>query len=227
MNNFLSKFFQKKMEKTSLEKFISIITPEQFQRSYQATKNQNLRVAAALSTWVLYLSHNFSSGLREMLLSIEKTFKISSLYPYDCVAFESAAFCHYYVMREFLNIDEDDALEDDDYFQCLKDSANITSSLLLDRVGFTMPDDLLMKRSIAYSYAEKFKEIKPEEKFTQFLISSIQSGSPEKHSQTNIQSSLPLQLCIASYIPIFESTQLAQFKKSARVMFLADQEGAL
>ena len=227
MSNFFSRLFRKKVEQTPLEEFIASITPEQFQRSYRSVKDPTLRVPAALSTWGLYLAHRFSSGLREMLTSIEKTFETSSAYPYDCVAFEAAAFCHYWVMREFLNADEDDEPEDSDYFECLKNSANITSSLLSSKAGFTMPDDLIMKRSIAYSSEEKCKAVRPEEKFANFLISSIQSGSPAKRSPIGIQSSLPLQLCIASYIPIFESTQLAEFKKAARVMFLADQEGAL
>lgn len=227
LSNFFSKLFRKKVEQTPLEEFIATITPEQFQRSYRSVKDPTLRVPAALSTWGLYLAHRFSSGLREMMTSIEKTFETSSYYPYDCVAFEAAAFCHYWVMREFLNADEDDEQKDSDYFECLKNSANITSSLLSSKTGFAMPDDLLMKRSISYSYEEKCKAVRPEEKFANFLISSIQSGSPAKRSPVGIQSSLPLQLCIASYIPIFESTQLSEFKKAARVMFLADQEGAL
>ncbi|MCX7097720.1 MAG: hypothetical protein NTV43_07425 [Methylococcales bacterium] len=227
MSNFISRLFRKRNERTPLEEFIGIITPEQFPRSYRSVKDPTLRVPAALSTWVLYLSHRFSSGLREMLTSIEKTFKTNSAYPYDCVAFETAAFCHYWLMREFLNTDEDDETEDSDYFECLKISANLTSSLISSKASFAVPEDLLMNRSIAYSHEEKFKAITPEEKFSNFLISSIQSGSPAKRSPVGIQSSLPLQLSLASYIPIFESTQLAEFKKAARVMFLADQEGAL
>ncbi|TNJ39688.1 hypothetical protein FGF66_03425 [Chlorobaculum thiosulfatiphilum] len=229
LSNFFSRIFRKKVAKTPLEEFIATITPEQFQSSYRSVKDPTLRVPAALSTWVLYLAHRFSSGLREMLTSVEKTFETSSSYPYDCVAFEAAAFCHYWVVREFLNADEDEdgEPEGNDYFECLKNSANITSSLLSSKTGFAMPDDLLMKRSIAYSYEEKCKAVRPEEKFANLLISSMQSGSPTKRSPVGIQSSLPLQLCIASYIPIFESTLLAEFKKAARVMFLADQEGAL
>lgn len=222
-----SRLFRKKVEQTTLEEFIATITPEQFQRSYRSVKDPTLRVPAALSTWVLFLAHHFSSGLRKMLTSIEKTFETSSAYPYDCVAFEAAAFCHYWVMRQSLNADDDDEQEDSDYFECLKNSANITNSLLSSKAGFALPDDLLMKRSIAYSYEEKYKSVRPEEKFANFLISSIQSGSPEKRSPVGIKINLPLQLCIASYIPIFESTQLAEFEKAARVMFLADQEGAL
>lgn len=227
MSNFFSRLFRKKVEQTPLEEFIATITPEQFQRSYRSVKDPTLRVSAALSTWVLYLTHRFSSGLRETLTSLEKTLETNGAYPYDCVAFEAAAFCHYWVMREFLNADEDDEPEEGDYFECLKNSANITSSLLSSKTSFAMPDDLLMKRSIAYSYEEKFKAVRPEEKFANFLNSSIQSGSPAKHSPVGIQSSLPFQLCISSYIPIFESIQLTEFKKAARLMFLADQEGVL
>ena len=227
MSNFFSRLFHKKIAKTPLEEFIATITPVHIQNSYRSAKDPTLRVPAALTTWVLYLAHHFSSGLREMLTSIEKTFEVNSTYPYDCVAFETAAFCHYWVISEFLNADDDDEPEDNDYFECLKASAKITDSLLSSKAGFAMPDDLLMKRSIAYSYEEKCKSVRPEEKFANFLISSIQSGSPAKRSSIGIETNLPLQLCIASYIPIFESTQLAEFKKAARVMFLADQKGEL
>jgi len=222
-----SKLFRKQVAQTPLETFISTITPEQSQKTYRSVKDPTFRLPAALSTWVLYLAHRFSNGLREMLMSTEKSLGMSNAYSYDCVAFEAAAFCHYWLMREMLNTDEDDEPEDSDYFECLKNSANITSSLLTDKVSFTLPDELLMQRSMAYSYEEKCKAVRPEEKFAQFLISSIQSGSPTTRSPVGISSSLPLQLSVSSYIPIFESTLLAEFKKIARVMFLADQEGAL
>ncbi|QOJ22572.1 MAG: hypothetical protein HRU78_02040 [Gammaproteobacteria bacterium] len=222
-----SKLFQKRVEKTPLETFICTITPEQPQRTYQSINDPNLRLPAALSTWVLYLSHRFTNGLREMLMSTEKSLGTSSVFSYECVAFEAAAFCHYWLMREVLNTDEDSEADESNYFECLKNSANITSSLLTDKVSFALPDELLIKRSMIYSYEEKCKAVQPEEKFAQFLISSIQSGSPVTSAPVGISSSLPLQLSVASYIPIFESTQLAEFKKVARVMFLADQEGLL
>ena len=220
--NIFSKLFRKPNVQTPLEAFVSSITPEQSQTTYRSVKDEGLRLPAALSTWVLYLSHRFSSGLREMLASIDK----QTPFAYDSIAFEAAAFCHYWLMRDFLNAD-DDQTEDEIYFECLKASASITSSLLVSKTSFALSTELLMQRSMAYSYEEKCKAIPPEEKFAQFLVASFQSGSPVKKTAVGISSSLPLQLSVASYIPIFESTRLAEFKKVARVMFLADQEGAL
>ena len=221
-----SKIFHKPAVKTPLEAFIGLVTLEQSQATYHSVKDPSLRLSAALSTWVLYLSHRFSSGLREMLSSVGKPKGQNSTFAYDCVAFEAAAFCHYWLMRDMLNEDEE-GVGDEKYFECLKAAANITSSLFCSKTSFSLPAELLMQRSIVYSHEEKFKTIRPQERFAQFLISSFQSGSPKKRTSVGISSSLPLQLAIASYIPIFESTQLAEFKKIARVMYLADQERAL
>ncbi|MHB1077239.1 hypothetical protein [Thiobacillus sp.] len=217
-----SKLFRKPDVQTPLEAFVSTITPEQSQTTYRSVKDESLRLPAALSTWVLYLTHRFSSGLREMLASVDK----KTPFAFDPIAFETAAFCHYWLMRDILNADDDQA-EDEIYFECLKASASITSSLLASKTSFALPTELLMQRSMAYSHEEKCKAVRPEDKFAQFLISSFQSGSPATKAAVGISSSLPLQLSIASYIPIFESTQLAEFKTVARAMFLADQEGAL
>ena len=217
-----SKIFRKQAEKTPLEVFIGAVTPEQSQATYRSVKDPSLRLPAALSTWVLYLSHRFSSGLRELLSPVEK----DSTFAYDCITFEAAAFCHYWLMRDMLDEDKEET-EDAKYFKCMKTAANITASLIAEKASFSLPTELLMQRSMAYSHAKKFKSTSPQERFAQFLISSFQSGSPEKRTPVGISSNLSLQLAVASYIPIFESTQLAEFKKVARVMYLADQEGAL
>lgn len=224
-----SKFFRKQTTQTPLEAFISKITLDQAQRTYKSVENPTFQLPAALSTSVLYLAHHFSNSLREMLVSTD-SIKTSNGYSYDSVAFESAAFCYYWLMREMLNEDDDDEDEEpkvNDYLECLKISANITSSLIADKVSFSLADDLIINRSIAYSSAEKFKATRPEEKFAQFIISSIQNGSPSMMSSVDISSDLQLHLCAMAYIPIFESTLLTEFKKTARVMFLADQEGLI
>lgn len=221
-----SKIFRKQAVQTPLEAFIGLVTPEQSQTTYRSVKDPSLRLPAALSTWVLYLSHRFSSGLREMMSSVGKSMGQNSAFAYDCVAFEAAAFCHYWLMRDMLNEDDEEAI-DEKYFECLKTAANITASLFVGKTSFVLPPELLLQRSMVYSHEEKFKAIRPQERFAQFLISSFQSGVPEKITAVGISSSLPLQLAVASYIPIFESTQLTEFKKMARVMYLADQEGAL
>ena len=161
-----------------------------------------------------------------MLLSVGKSMDKNSTFAYDCVAFEAAAFCHYWLMRDMLN-EEEEEIGDEKYLECLKAAANITSSLFSSKTSFSLPAELLMQRSMVYSHEEKFKAIRPQERFAQFLISSFESGSPDKRTPVGISSNLPLQISIASYIPIFESTQLAEFKKIARVTYLADQEGAM
>lgn len=223
--NILSKLFGKKVVTTPLEEFIGSITLEQPRASYHAVNDESLRLPAALSTLALYLAHRFSNGLREMLTKLDS--QTNDSFPYDAVAFEAAAYCYYWLMRDMLNSDDEDETSDESYFECLKDSANMTSSLLAGKISFDLPNDLLMNRSIAYSFEEKCKSVRSEEKFAQFLISSIQSRSPLAKTTVGIESRLPLQLAVASYIPIFKSNSLAEFKKTARGLFLAGQEGAL
>lgn len=226
--NMFSRLFGKKSLATPLEAFITSITMERSRATYHSVKDKSLRLPAALSTLALYLVQRFSSGLREMLAKLDKqSYPTNDSFPYDAVAFEAAAYCHYWLMRDMLNAEDDDETNDETYFECLKNSARITSSLLAGKVPFDLPNDLLMKRSMGYSFEEKRKSARPEEKFAQFLISSIQSRSPLVKTSVGIESRLPLQLTVASYIPIFESTYLVEFKHAARVMFLADQEGTL
>ena len=223
-----SKLFVKKIIQTPLETLINSITPQHSQTTYKSVKNDNLRLPAALSTYTLYLTQRFSNGLREMLSSLDKLMTpMNEAFPYDAIAFEAAAYCHYWLMRDMLNVEDEDEDEDEAYFEFLKTSANITSVLLEDKTSFELPSDLLMKRSMAYSFDEKCKLGRPEEKFAQFLISSFQSRSPVVSTSVGVTSSLPLQLSIASYIPIFESTHLIELKEVARMMFFADLEGAL
>ena len=226
--NIFSKILGKRSTTTPLEEFIGSIALEQSRVTYHSVKNKSLRLSAALSTLALYLVQRFCNGLREMLVKLDKqSYPTNDSFPYDAVAFEAAAYCHYWLMRDMLNADDEDETSDESYFECLKNSANITSSLLAGRVSFDLPNDLLMKRSMAYSFEEKCKSVRLGEKFAQFLISSIQSRSPLIKTSVGIEIRLPLQLAVASYIPIFESTQLTEFKKVARAMFLADLEGAL
>jgi hypothetical protein len=226
-----SKIFGSGAEQTELEAFLGGITPEKFQSTYKSVKDPDLRVPAAISVYVLYLAQRFASGLREMMGKADKNSVKGSSYPFDAIAFEAAAYSHFWLMREKLNVDkdenEDEPEEDDPYFECLEASAQLTSSLLVSKTNFSLSTDLLMNRSITYSFEETRKSIKPQEKFAQFLVSSFQSRSPAIRSTAGISSSLPLQLSVISYIPIFSSSLLAECKKGARVMYLAHQDDAL
>lgn len=227
---FLSKLFGGGLEQTPLEAIVVAMTLEKVQGTYKSVKNPKLRVPAAISVYALYLAYRFSSGLRDMLGKIDKGSQKGGVFPFDAIVFEAAAFCHFWLMREKLAVNEDEdegAPEEDQYFECLRASAEITSSLLVKHTSFDLPADLLMQRSIAYSFEEARKSTRPEEKFAQFLVSSYQSQSPAIRTSVSISSSLPLQLSITSYIPIFSSTLLTEFKKGVRAMYLADQEGAL
>jgi hypothetical protein len=231
----LSKLFRKKILVTPLEEFIGPITLAQCETTYHDVTNKSSRLPAALSTYALYLAHDFSSGLREMLSNVDKhsTFA-NNRFPYDAVAFEAAAYCYYWLMRDMLNTDNEDEYEgyeddkgEDIYLECLKDSAHMTSYFLNEKVPFDLSNDLLMKRIISYSFEETRKSVRPEAKFFQFLISSMQSGSPLIRTNVSMGSSLKLEVTVVTRIQTFEASVLATFKKSANDLFLADKEGRL
>ena len=230
----LSKIFGKKATKTPLEEFLGSITLEQARENYYSVKDESLKLPTALATFALHLSHRFVIGLRDMLNTLEKQIRITNAdFPYDAVAFEAILYSYYWLMRDILNNDEleidgdDEPYDENDYLECLKNSANIASSILDSEAQFDLSNTLMMNRIMAYSFEEVRNSVRPEEKFSQFLISSIQSRSPQIKSNVGLKSSMPLQLSVASYIPIFETAQLAQFKKTAKAMYLADREGEL
>jgi hypothetical protein len=235
-----SKLFRKKLAVTALEAFLSPIGIDQCRTTYHDVRDKDLRLPTAISVYALFLSHAFASGLRDLLTTTDRKSKFAGKYfPYDAVAFEAAAYCYYWVMRDKLNSDyehldeefdedlDDDRKGEEDYFACLTTSSQITSSFIDKKVPFNLPDDVLLKRILSYSSHETSESARPEEQFFYLLVSSVQSGSPLVKTHVGVDSSLSLQLAVTSYIQIFESTRLAEFKKAARVMRLADKEGVL
>ena len=135
-----SSLFKKLPNRTQLEEFLQSITLEQPQKVYRSMKKESLRLPAALSVLALYLAHRFAVGLRQTLTSVDKSTKAKEKFAYDAVAFEAAAFCHYRLMQDVLD-HLDVEVEDEIYFEYLKDSATITSSLFVGKTPFSLPRD--------------------------------------------------------------------------------------
>ncbi len=57
-------------------------------------KSEDIAVASALSGWAMCLVYRFASGLRGMQQDVEKACDIQSLFSFDIVAFEAAAFIY-------------------------------------------------------------------------------------------------------------------------------------
>jgi hypothetical protein len=230
---FFSKWFGGGSKQTRLESILADFSPEMFQDTYQSVNDPDMRVPAVVSVHALYIARRFACGLREMMRKVDKESAKVDVFPFDAVAFEAAAYAHYWLIRERLLADHDedefgDVLDEGDaYFECLNESARLTSALLVKVTDFNLNPDLLRNRCLNYSFKEGIKSERPEETFSRFVISSIQSRSPVIKTSVCISSSLPLQLCVFTYIPIFSSSLLAECKKSAHVLYLAHLDGAL
>lgn len=231
MNRFLSKILRRRSTRSRLESFLSDITPDRLWRSFDSITEPKVRVSTALSLRTMRTAGMFSNSLREMLLSVGKGSIAHTEFPFDAVCFEAAAYCYYSLMRKHLkaNLDPeyDDEADDEEaeYFQCLGLATDATTELFRELTDFDLPSDLLMKRCLAYSYEEEVKATPPNEQMFLFLSSSMQSKSPLLTAVAGISTSLPLQLCIASYIPIFSSTLLAELESATREFYLASRNG--
>lgn len=232
MNPF-SKWFGRSTTPTRLEVFLSALSPEMFQSTYQAVADPKMRVPAVVSVHALLLAGGFACGLRDMMLKVSQARSTRSAFQFDAVATEAAAFAHYWLLRSQVCTRHDRPMsasvphKDDDYLECLRESARLTNLSLERKVGFTLDSDLMLKRCNSYWFAEDVKSEPAEDRFGRFVISSFQSGSPTVETSVSISTSLPLQLCVTTYVPIFVSTRLADLETSTHALYLAHLEGKL
>jgi hypothetical protein len=225
---FLSRLFRLRPKQTRLESFLAGFTQEMMMRTCGSVSEQ-AQVPTAICTRSLYIAGRFADGLRDMMQSVGKGLSVDREdFPFDVVTFEAAAFAHYWLMREALLADADskerEEVHGDEaaFFENLKLAASAASQILADYTDFNLKSDLLMNRCLAYSFEERFKATPPEQQFSKFLMSSIQSRSPSVKSSVRISTNLPLQLCVATYIPIWSSTLLDELKKATRDLHMAD-----
>lgn len=210
-----------------------------FPRLYRSVEKPALRVPSVTSAHALYIAGKFASRLRGMVRDLNKVvLRKGEPFPFDAVAFEAAAYAHYNLMRERLladakpdneaGIEEDEPDEDAAaFFDCVLLAAYATSDTLVQHTDFNLNSELLLNRCRAYAFNEGMKATPPWEQLSNFLISSIQSGSPAVKSSVSISSSLPLQLAVAGATQIFHSNSLAHFIEGTRLLYSAHLDGSL
>jgi hypothetical protein len=191
-------------------------------------KPEDMAVETALSVWAMYLVYSFTSGLRKMQQDVQKAYDGQSLFPFDIVAFEAVVFIYDSVIREYSegkgSVDEYSM----DYFECLKNSFHTSASIMIDNSGFNLSEDFLITRLAAYSLSEKFKSLSRDKKFCALLISSVNKGKVGGiRVHEGIPHDLAFQVAAESYIPIFKSSLLDNFKEKAKEMYVAHRRGML
>lgn len=226
---FLSRLLRLRPKQTRLEAFLSGVTPERMLHACSSS-SEEVRVPMAISVRSLHIAVKFSDGLRDMVRKVGRGFAIEGEhFPVDAVAFEAAAYTYYWLMREALlhdvEPDEEEEIDEEEaeFLECLKLAASATSEIFVQHADFNVKSDLLMNRCLAYSFEEGMKATPPDEKFTSFLLSSIQSRSPSEKHSVGLSTSLPLQLCVATYVPIWTSTLLDELKKGTREFYESER----
>ena len=215
----LDRFFRKPRAQSPLKTFLCALSFEQSAKTYHSVSDPALRLPAALSVWALHLAHRFAEGLHEMVQALDRSSAAQLDSAYDRVASEAVALVHYWLVRDFLAANE---IDDDDhpFFEVLKDAMQLSNSLLTKEAPAVVPEDWLLNRTMRYSHSETFKSNPVHEQFISHIVDVVNKVSDK-------QLALPAQLALATYYPIFVSTHLEQFKKTAKAMYLAHQEGAL
>jgi len=223
----LSRLFGKRRQASPLESFLQNTTLDSSRLSYRNVSEQDLKLPSAISIWALHISHRFCLGLRKMLEGLDTSTLAIAIEGavYDSVAVEVAGFCFFYLMNDLLREAEDQE-EEDPYLSILKTSATLANSILNSHLASSVDADYLLKRVVNYSSANVSAKTNSLERFAAVLLSSIAARQPTLRV-TSPPINLALQVTIPIYIPIFHSTYLLEFKKAARVMYLADREGAL
>ncbi len=108
------------------------------------------------------------------------------------------------------------------YFECLKKSLHISARSMTHNSGFDLNEEFLINRLTTYSHAEKFKSLSRDENFLALLISSVKKGEVgEARVHEGISPGLVFQVAAATYIPIFKSSLLDNFKRGAILMYIA------
>ncbi len=104
--NTIMGFFSKVLRRaprTDLERFLSTLGPEKAMATYDSVTNPDLRLASALSILVLLTTGKFCKSANELISKLERATTSQGHHPpYDVMAFEVAAYCHYWLMRKEL-----------------------------------------------------------------------------------------------------------------------------
>ena len=247
MSFFVKLFGRPKRAVKSLEELLQVIGPNEVMQSYHSTTGPSLRLPSVLCAEVLHATHQFCLAIFETLNRLGKSGgALPDNVSYDAVAFETAAYCHYWLMREYLdeavrNIDDEDhekkdcmghndAGKGDGYFRVLRDSMHLTDSIIRRYTTFNLDKDFFVNRISSYSISRvDYSGQIPKDvasRFEAILASSIENGSPGLYGK-DIRFGAPLlELAVKSCSPIFHQI-LATLKQAGKDLYDRSEKGVL
>ncbi|HEY0307831.1 MAG TPA: hypothetical protein VGB94_06710 [Acidobacteriaceae bacterium] len=233
---FLKSIFGSSAKVSPLEAALQKITWDDAARMYETASDPTLKVPGAVSMTVLRMAHNFSTGLLKMAADFSKKSGAPSPQPsYDAIAFETAAYAHFWSMKDYRLADANDLEdeEEDESRESLENSDKprdadlITSTLISDRfiaqyTTFDLPDRFFANRAMSYCRSSDTRIDIPEliSRFEHKLSSSILAGKPGNQKQREFD--LPLDLALKACIPIFQINSLPALSEIVDGLFKAE-----
>lgn len=217
----VSRLFKKTRQRSRLEEFLSELTPSAIRSASLKARDEEMRVASAISLLVLAATHRFSSELAD---SVEKLSVKSGVRParmaFDVVAFEVAAFSHHALLAPFVEYSDDvnqDESEDDPYFVVLRSAAHLSSSVLQGFTDLGLPEQFFINRALSYSLPKRRSDAVTE--FETILSSAIEGGSPKAGLRGPLSLDLGLTLALKIAIPGFCTNIVPALSVAARNVF--------
>lgn len=228
----LGKLFSSPKNTSQLESFIKNITLDHALDIYENASNPDLRLPMAISMTILYITHQFCEGFLKMEGDLGKSTRTPNHQrAYDAIAFEAAAFSHFWLMKEYLQADLDrmECDDEDDDFDGDRDprhsdlvsSAIINDGLLSRYTDFGLPDKFFVRRSFSYCQSNDIKiDIQQlMDRFEHKLHCSILAGKPIQQKQRQL-GHLELDLTLKAYIPIFVANSLPALSETVERLFV-------
>lgn len=178
--------------------------------------NKKTGFATSLSVTILSFSGKFIDELRRIYPKLDEEFPGKMGWQtYDIVAFEAAAWCHFYLLRDYLKDADSDDDEDssDVYTECLRESVLYTDRFLKKFIGTqNLPDDFFIVR--VYSYG-----LTGWEGFLKHLVASLVHGIPERRSRLEIGDGLFLTIALTAHIATFTTNSLDRLEQGAKEIY--------
>lgn len=218
----VSRLFKKTRQRSRLEEFLSELTPSAIRSASLTARDEEMRVASAISLLVLAATHRFTSELADSMekLSVKSGVRPARVVAFDVVAFEVAAFTHHALLAPFVEYSDDanqDESEEDPYFVVLRSAAHLSSSVLQGFTDLGLPEQFFINRALSYSLPKRSSEAVTE--FETILSSAIEGGSPKAGLRGPLSLDLGLTLALKIAIPGFCTNIVPALSVAARKVF--------
>jgi hypothetical protein len=213
-----TRLFSARPKPGALEVFLSELTPATIRSASVNGRDEEMRVATAISLLIFAAVYPFASNL---IASTKKLSQIagSKTVPavaFDVVVFEAAAFCHHALLEPFLGESHDES-EDDQYFAVLQSSVHLSAAVLRRFTHFDLSENFFMNRISSYSLASGRSN--PATKFETILSGAIEGGSPKSGLRGPLSLDVGVTLVLKTAIPAFCTHSVRALSVSARQTF--------